>query len=121
VRAIEQNHPDRRLGADRRQMAGAGWIAREAARLSGAQVERSQEKWPTKEGAYAAMFARLGRSVIAMIEIEAPVDGGGEFKCVVGASPDCPTPQRIAILRAATDLLRGLKRAEHQGGDDEAG
>jgi hypothetical protein len=61
-----------------------------------------------------------GRSVIAMIEIEAPVDDGGEFRCVVGASPDCPAPHRIAILRAATDLLQGLNRAEHQDNHDKA-
>jgi hypothetical protein len=60
------------------------------------------------------------RSVVAMIEIEAPVDGDGEFKCVVGASPNCPTPHRIAILRAATELLRGLKDAQHQGSHEEA-
>ena len=62
-----------------------------------------------------------GRSVIARIEIEAPVDGDGEFKCVVGASPDCPAPHRIAILRAATDLLQGLRRAGHKGSHNEAG
>lgn len=62
-----------------------------------------------------------GRSVVAMIEIEAPVGGGAEFKCVVGASPDCPMPHRIAILRAATELLRGLKDAQHQGSHDAAG
>jgi hypothetical protein len=50
------------------------------------------------------------RSVVALIEIEAPVDGSGEFKCVVGASTDCPAPHRIAILRAATDLAQRLKR-----------
>jgi hypothetical protein len=61
------------------------------------------------------------RSVIARIEIEASVDGGGEFKCVVGASPDCPAPHRIAILRAATELVRGLKRAQHQGSHDKTG
>jgi hypothetical protein len=61
-----------------------------------------------------------GRSVVAMIEIEAPVDGGAEFTCVVGASPDCPTPHRIAILRAATELLRGLKYTRHQSSHDEA-
>jgi hypothetical protein len=61
-----------------------------------------------------------GRSVIARIEIEAPVDGG-DFKCVVGASPECPAPHRIAILRAATELLQGLRRAGHKGSHGEAG
>jgi len=61
-----------------------------------------------------------GESVIATIRIEAPTDGVGEFKCVVSAYPDCPTPHRIAILRAATDLMRELKGAERQGSYDEA-
>jgi hypothetical protein len=62
-----------------------------------------------------------GRSIVARIEIEAPVDGNGDFKCVVGASPECPAPHRIAILRAATDLLQGLRRAGHKDSLDEAG